>query len=62
VEDILDGCLLPHVDDAAAQVYHHIASWALAQTATPGASIASALTQLDGGTPSHAEDLEGDVP
>jgi len=61
LEEILDGCLLPHVDDAAAQVYNHIASWALAQTATPGESIASALTQLDGGTPSHDAEFEGDV-
>lgn len=59
VEEILDQCLLPHVDDAAAQVYQRIASWALAQTGTQGGGIASALTQLDDATP---YDLEGEAP
>lgn len=62
VSELLDGCLLPHVDDAAAQVYNRIASWALVQTAAHGESIASALTRLEGGTGPHHDDDEGDVP
>lgn len=60
--ELLDGCLLPHVDDAAAQVYNRIASWALSRTAPGGETIAAALARLDSvaGTPNQP--TEGNPP
>ncbi|MFU8855515.1 MAG: dynamin family protein [Deferrisomatales bacterium] len=47
LDELLEDCLLVHVDEAASQVYNRIASWVLSCTAPGGTPIASALSRLD---------------
>lgn len=42
---VLDRCLIPHVDDVAAQVYAAVATWAMAQVGT-GAGLGQVLSAL----------------
>ncbi len=53
---LLETCLLPHVDDVAAQIYGAVAAWVLAET---GSGLGKALETL---AASHPRDLDGRRP
>lgn len=48
VKEVVDRCLLPHVDEAAGQVFARLASWAFSQTRVRGADpLGTVLDRLD---------------